>query len=127
MASPLDKRLRWEALVDEFLRSGLSLRAYAQRRKLKHQTLGYWVNRLRPRPAQASISQRTPPQTPTDSTLHFIPIALAESPPTARDDGTAPNALNLQIGPRLSVSFSALPSPELVARFAAALLEVATC
>lgn len=119
MTSSSDNRARWQALIEQLERSGLSHRAFAQRHKLKLSTLRSWIYRLRQGPSSAS----------TELELRFLPLTPTSSPAVSptRPEGPASRALFLHVGPRLGLSFADLPDPDTLARFVAALLEVAEC
>ena len=73
---------RWRRIVDDWRRSGLSARQYAQGRGISAQTLYFWSSRLGKQHSESAIATTPPPK--------FLPVALVETAPAAtREDSSA--------------------------------------
>jgi hypothetical protein len=90
--------LRWNALLNDFRRSGLTHAEFCQRR-------GISLHSFRKRLYQAPASKPTPTDPPSDAAaLHFLPVTILPDPIPATAAARPPLELLLGNGRRIAVA-----------------------
>ena len=90
--------LRWNALLNDFRRSGLTQAAFCQRR-------GISLHSFRKRLYQAPTPNPTPANPrPADAAAHFVPVTILPDPIPATAPVPRPLELILTCGRRIAVA-----------------------
>jgi len=88
---------RWNALLNDFRKSGLTHAEFCRRR-------GISIHSFRKRLYQAPTPKPIPANRPSDAAAHFLPVTIAPDPIPATVDPRQPLELLLGNGRRIAVA-----------------------